>query len=241
MTGVILLNEMQLAMGTIIEAVGRAGGHGLLRSSSAPQLTDDAVVSCLAHADRTADELELLIDVGIYACGMLSAVELIDDLIEAGVAHRGVVVASDVGPDPDVRTGVESGATGGAMLLAGDDARPGFTGFHFTSFPDDANPLECAEEACTEFAGLSGFELEDVDLLVAHGSVPAFPGRLAERLGIGHDRVAALTKSLDRAHTAAPALAIEPFVRGDELSDGNVLFVSVGAGNSVAAATYQHR
>lgn len=139
MTGVILLNEKQLAMGTIIEAVGRAGGHRPLRSSSAPQLADDAVVSCLAHADRTADELE------------------------------------------------------------------------------------------------------DVDLLVAHGSVPAFPGRLAERLGIGHDRVAAVTKSLDRAHTAAPALAIEPFVRGDELSDGNVLFVSVGAGNSVAAATYQHR
>jgi hypothetical protein len=63
----------------------------------------------------------------------------------------------------------------------------------------------------------------------------------AERLGIGHDRVASLTKSLVRAHTAAPALAIEPFVRGDELSDGNVLIVSVGAGISVAAATYQHR
>ncbi len=83
----------------------------------------------------------------------------------------------------------------------------------------------------------------DEDLLVRPqdaGVSAASRSRLAERLGIGHDRVASLAKSLDRAHAAAPAPAIEPFVRGDELFDGNVLIVSVGAGISVAAATYQH-
>jgi 3-oxoacyl-[acyl-carrier-protein] synthase III len=70
--------------------------------------------------------------------------------------------------------------------------------------------LECAEQTCAGFAGQAGFEPEAVDLLVAHASVPGFADRLAARLGIPHERVASLSKSLGRAHTAAPALAIEP-------------------------------
>lgn len=101
--------------------------------------------------------------------------------------------------------------------------------------------LECAEQTCAGFAGQAGFEPEAVDLLVAHASVPGFADRLAARLGIPHERVASLSKSLGRAHTAAPALAIEPLYRNHKLSDGPVLFVSVGAGISVAAAIYHHR
>jgi 3-oxoacyl-[acyl-carrier-protein] synthase III len=53
-------------MGTVIEASATAVAHGLLRRPSALQLADVAARSCLERAGRTADEVGLLVNAGVY-------------------------------------------------------------------------------------------------------------------------------------------------------------------------------
>jgi 3-oxoacyl-[acyl-carrier-protein] synthase III len=81
-----------------------------------------------------------------------------------------------------------------------------------------------------------GLELGEVDTLVATASVPGFADGLATRLGVASERVAALADELAGAHTAAPAAALESV----ELAmGGTTLFVSAGAGITVAVALYR--
>ena len=95
---------------------------------------------------------------------------------------------------------------------------------------------ECAESTTRELAAASALGLGDVGLLVATASVPGFDGELAKRLGIPAGRVASLPGSLARAHTAAPAVALEP---ADLAAAGTTMFVSAGAGITVVAALYR--
>jgi hypothetical protein len=76
----------------------------------------------------------------------------------------------------------------------------------------------------------------EVDLLVATASVPGFADGLAGRLGVSVERVASPADGLAGAHTAAPAVALET-VRLDAAS--TALFVSAGAGITVAVALYR--
>jgi 3-oxoacyl-[acyl-carrier-protein] synthase III len=95
---------------------------------------------------------------------------------------------------------------------------------------------ECAESTVRELAAASVLDLGDVGLLVATASVPGFAGALAERLGIAAGRVAPLPDGLAGAHTAAPAVALEP---ADLAAAGTTVFVSAGAGITVVAALYR--
>jgi 3-oxoacyl-[acyl-carrier-protein] synthase-3 len=97
--------------------------------------------------------------------------------------------------------------------------------------------LECAEATVRELADAQALELGEIDLLVATASVPGFADRLATRLGLSTARIASAPDSgLDRAHTAAPAVALESGALG---AAKTALFVSAGAGITVAAALYR--
>ena len=95
---------------------------------------------------------------------------------------------------------------------------------------------ECAESTTRELAAASAVDLGDVELLVATASVPCFAGALAKRLGISAGRVASLPGSLAGAHTAAPAVALEP---AELAAARTTMFVSAGAGITVVAALYR--
>jgi 3-oxoacyl-[acyl-carrier-protein] synthase III len=95
---------------------------------------------------------------------------------------------------------------------------------------------QCAESVTRELAAASALDLGDVGLLVATASVPGFGGALAKRLGIPAGRVASLPGSLAGVHTAAPAVALEA---ADLAAAGTTVFVSAGAGITVAAALYR--
>lgn len=102
------------------------------------------------------------------------------------------------------------------------------------SYP--ARALECAESTVREFAVAQALDLSEVDLLVANASAPEFAEGLAGRLGLSTTRVASGDDGLACVHTAAPALALE----SAHLEPGRTaLFVSAGAGISVAVALYQ--
>jgi hypothetical protein len=148
--------------------------------------------------------------------------------------------------------------------LRTDDARPGFGGFRFATFPEYAHlftsaidwrvddgggrnvlaveiaadypsrALDCAEVTARELVAAHGMDLGEVGALVAGASTPGFARALAERLGIS--RTATTPDELSRAHTADLAAALESVALAGA---GTVLLVSVGAGITVAAALYQ--
>lgn len=300
-------------MGTVIEAsaTATAAAHRRTLSPGALELADAAARTCLDRADRSAEELDLLINAGVFhdkilsepafasliqediganlghpagaghgtfsfdvyngACGLLTGISLIDGMLSSGTVKLGMVVASDMDPEPGVSEGFSFPGVGGAVLLSANDSRPGFTAFRFATFPELAGcfhswvdwrdspadaregsgrnvltveiadsyltqALECAEPIVREMTAAERLELDHVDLLVATASVPDFAGGLAARLGISADRVASLPVEIASAHTAAPAAALEAVALADA---GTTLFVSVGAGITVAAAVYR--
>ena len=167
-------------MGTIIEATATATADGT-SPAGALKLADAAARSCLERANRTAEEVDLLINAGVYldkgisepaiasliqediganpeqqagagqgtfsfdvrngACGLLTGIHLVDGMLASGTVELGIVVASDVDPEPGVSEGFAFPAVGGAVLLSADDSRPGFTAFRFATFPESAELL----------------------------------------------------------------------------------------------------
>ena len=163
-------------MGTIIEATATATAD---RPPGALKLADAAARSCLERANRSADEVDLLINAGVYedksisepaiasliqediganpaqqngvgqgtfsfdvrngACGLLTGIHLVDGMLASGTVELGMVVASDMDPDPGVSEGFVFPAVGGAILLRADDSRPGFSSFEFETFPEFAD------------------------------------------------------------------------------------------------------
>lgn len=298
-------------MGTIIEASAVATAHHRPFAPGALKLADTAARSCLERAGRGGDELDLLINAGVYhdkllqepafasliqediganpdhppgaghgtfsfdisngACGLLTGIHLVDGLLASGTVELGMVVASDVDPEPGVSEGFGFPAIGGAILLSADDSRAGFTAFRFATFPEfadlfgsyvewhedarrglahrgrniltveiaesyTARALECAESTVRDLAAAQALDLGEVDVLLATGSGPGFAEGLARRLGVSAERVAAPSDGLADAHTAAPAVALES---GRLAGARNALFVSTGAGITVAAALYR--
>jgi 3-oxoacyl-[acyl-carrier-protein] synthase-3 len=96
--------------------------------------------------------------------------------------------------------------------------------------------LECAESTTRELAAAQGLDFGEVDLLVATASVAGFADGLAMRLGVSAERVASPPDGLAGAHTAAPAMALES---ARLAAARTALFVSAGAGITVAVALYR--
>ena len=162
-------------MGTIIEATATAEGGVVW---GALGLADAAARLCLQRAKRTVEEVDLLINAGVYndkgisepavasliqediganpeqqpgagqgtfsfdvrngGCGMLSGIQLVDGMLASGTVKLGMVVASDIDPEPGVSEGFGFPAVGGAVLLSADDSRAGFTAFRCVTFPEFA-------------------------------------------------------------------------------------------------------
>ena len=78
-------------------------------------------------------------DVRNGACGLLTGIHLVDGMLASGTVELGMVVASDMDPEPGVSEGFVFPAVGGAILLSADDSRPGFSSFEFETFPEFAD------------------------------------------------------------------------------------------------------
>ena len=165
-------------MGTIIKASAIATAQHRPFAPGALKLADAAARLCLERADRDPEDIDLLINAGVYhdrvvnepafasliqediganpdhppggghgtfsfdvsngACGLLTGIHLVDGLLASGTAELGMVVASDMDPEPGVSRGFGFPSVGGAVLLSKDDSRAGFTAFQFATFPEFA-------------------------------------------------------------------------------------------------------
>jgi 3-oxoacyl-[acyl-carrier-protein] synthase III len=84
-------------MGTIIEASATASANGRPRGPGALKLADAAARSCLERANRTAEELDLLINAGLYEDKSIS---------EPAIAS---MIQEDIGANPEQRAGAGQG------------------------------------------------------------------------------------------------------------------------------------
>jgi 3-oxoacyl-[acyl-carrier-protein] synthase-3 len=295
-------------MGTVIDATAIATADCRSGPPSAVELADAAARACLERAERSPDDLQLLINAGVYldknisepaiaaliqediganpeiqpgggqgtlsfdvrngACGLLTGMYLADGLLASGTIQCAMVVGADADPEPGVSEGFALPASGGAVLLARDDTVPGLAAFNFKTFPELAQrfqssitwheypsggqgrnslaleisdryreeALDCAVTTVRELAAEQRLDLGEVDLLVATASAPGFAAALAAKVGIGGARVALLPDGLARAHTAAPAIALET---AQLAASRTALLVSVAAGITVVAALYR--
>ena len=295
-------------MGTTIEATAFATADDRAGSPGAVELADAAARACLRRADCGPDDVQLLINAGVYldrnisepaiaaliqediganpeirpggdqgtlsfdvrngACGLLTGLSLADGLLASGTIQRAMVVGADADPEPGISDGFGFPATGGAVLVGIDDAATGLEAFKFKTFPEFAqdfqssidwhehpgddrgqntltveiddryreDALRCAETTVRELAAEQRLDLAEVELLIATASVPGFAGALARRAGLRRARVASMPDDLARAHTAAPAIALET---AQLAASRTALLVSAAAGITVVAALYR--
>lgn len=115
------------------------------------------------------------------------------------------------------------------------------------------NVLEMIEapelaEACVEHAadvtsallGEADLRASDVDLLITSQCPLRFPERLARRLGVPLTHLPQVAPELGTLHTAGPIAALEAAIEGGRFAAAaTTLFVTVGAGITVAAALYR--
>lgn len=205
-------------------------------------------------------------DLANGGCGVITAAELIAGLLGNGSSKLGMIVAGDSDPSPRTSRNFPFAPAGGAMLLAAGER--GFARFLTRTFPRHASMFEAAlrwdpragilhrgrnvveikaapelVEACLDSAESVARELVDgteIDLLVTSQYPPNFGSRLAHRLGLAPERVPKVPAELASAHTAGPLAALEAAIRSGRLAGArDVLFVTVGAGLTVAAALYR--
>jgi len=112
-----------------------------------------------------------------------------------------------------------------------------------TIHEDPKFPLRCVEHATTvvsRFLDAARLAPGDVDLLIASQHPPAFGADLARAVRIPLERVPVVQGGLAGAHTAGPIAALEAAMASGRFAAAKrVLFVSAGAGITIAAALYR--
>lgn len=106
--------------------------------------------------------------------------------------------------------------------------------------PDFARQcVERGAEVSRAFLDAIGVRADEVDVLVASQYPARFADDLARALGIGDDRVPRVRRELEGAHTAGPLAALEAGIESGAFERARkILFVTAGAGLTIAAALY---
>jgi 3-oxoacyl-[acyl-carrier-protein] synthase-3 len=291
-------------MGTVIDRVDLV--HPRWRDRhSALHLAVTAANDCLRGAGCGPDELDLVVNAGIYrdrnlgepalaaliqddiganpedphagahgtfsfdiangACGVLTALQIVDGFLRTRSIHRALVVASDADPGRGMSENFPFTPAGAALLcrwtdddcglsrvswVNANDATDGTEIFSATvGFADSRNVLrfnqsavmeeqfaEAAAQAARACLDAQSAMLEDIDLIVAAPARPGYRAALCQLLGVPLKKICIADDY--RMHTAGLAAALEPEI--EKLPAGaQVLLVVAGAGVTAGAALYR--
>jgi 3-oxoacyl-[acyl-carrier-protein] synthase-3 len=75
-------------------------------------------------------------DVANGICGVINAIQVVSGFLRSGAIRLGLIVTSDVDPNPRGPMSAPFRAAGGALLLGWDDNIAGFSQFHAETFPE---------------------------------------------------------------------------------------------------------
>jgi 3-oxoacyl-[acyl-carrier-protein] synthase III len=289
-------------MGTVIDRVDVVHPR-VLNRHSALHLAVTAAKDCLQGAGCDPDELDLVVNAGIYrdrnlgepalaaliqddiganpedphagahgtfsfdiangACGVLTALQIVDGFLRTHSIQRALVVASDADPGHGMSEHFPFSPAGAALLCRWTDDDYGLSrvswvntngedsevftatvGFkdarnvlRFTQSPEmDQRYAAAAARATRACLDAQSVRLEDIHLIVAAPARPGYRAALSGLLGVPVENVCIAEDH--RMHTAALAAAFEP--EADNLPAGaRVLFVAAGAGVTAGAALYR--
>lgn len=290
-------------MGTVIDRIELA--HPRWRDRhSALHLAVTAAKGCLHRAGCDPDELDLVVNAGIYrdrnlgepalaaliqhdiganpedphagahgtfsfdiangACGVLTALQIVDGFLRAHSIRRALIVVSDADPGHKMSEHFPFSAAGAALLcrwtdddcglspvswVNADGAAGGTEAFAATvGFEDARNVLRFGQSAMMDdrFAAAAAeatracldaqrMRLADIDLIVAAPPHPEYRAALSALLGVPTEKICVADDQ--RIHTAALAAAFQR--EAESLPDrARILFVAAGAGITAGAALY---
>src|ERR1700751_1385219 len=263
-------------MGTVIDRVDLAHSRWLNRHS-ALHLAVTAAKDCLRGSGCDPDELDLVVNAGIYrdrnlgepalaaliqddiganpedphvgahgtfsfdiangACGVLTALQIVDGFLRTHSIHRALVVASDADPGHGMSEHFPFSAAGAALLCRWTDDDYGLSRVSWVNandvsdddetfsatvgFADARNVLRFSQSAAMDerFAAAAALaarvcldaqsaRLADIDLIIAAPARPGYRAALSNLLGISVEKICVADDH--RMHTAALAAAFEP-------------------------------
>lgn len=289
-------------MGMLIDRV-TVVERGWRNRHSALRLAVKSAEECLREAGRTADEVDLLINAGIYrdrnlaepalaaliqqdiganpeephenahgtfsfdvsngACGILTALQIVDGFLNSRAIDCALVVASDADPGHRQSEDFPFTPTGASLLCSRATDERGLGRTYWKNLPDhsdafsatvgrqnghrnmlrfqeasavDALYAEAAALAVSQCLHESHLTIDDVDAIAAAPARPGFHAALAEQLGVDGE---AITVGDDAGmHTAALASAFDRAAKSVG-ETGLMLIVGAGAGITAGAALYR--
>jgi 3-oxoacyl-[acyl-carrier-protein] synthase-3 len=197
-------------------------------------------------------------DVANGACGVLTALQIVDGFLRSHTIDCALIVASDADPGQGMSEHFPFSPVGAALLCGWSDDDYGLGDVHWASahgngdfratvgLEDTRNVLRFHESAGLDrqFATVAAQAaraclqengIEDVEAIVAAPARPGYCGALADQLGVPVERITVADD--DTMHTAALAAG---FGRAADLPTGaRVLLVAAGAGITAGAALYR--
>ena len=203
-------------------------------------------------------------DISNGACGVLTALQVIDGFLRAGTIHRALVVASDADPGHGLSENFPFTAAGGALLCGWRDDEFGLGPFRWANFPDggessragvglhhgrnllrfhrsasmDKQFGEAAVKAVRDCMDTAVVPLSAVDVIVAAPARRGFVAALAAGLGVPADRIVAAQD--EHIHTAALVAALRDASATGRMGPGSTaLLVAAGSGVTAGAALYR--
>lgn len=292
-------------MGTIIDRVAVARPRWWRDRHSALHLAVAAGKDCLQRAGRDPDELDLVVNAGIYrdrnlgepalaaliqddiganpedphigthgtfsfdiangACGVLTALQIVDGFLRSRAVQLALIVASDADPGHGMSERFPYSAAGAALLCQWTDENYGLSPISWSpadepteddqsltatvGFADSRNVLRfdqsddmdvrfavAAASAVYKCLEAQSVRLADVDVIVAAPPRPGYHTLLSDKLGVPVDKI--ILADDQHMHTAALATA---FGRQAETLPvcTRILFVVAGAGGTGGAALYR--
>lgn len=202
-------------------------------------------------------------DVANGACGVLTALQIVDGFLRTGSVQRALVVTSDADPGHGMSENFLFSATGAALLCGWTDADYGLSDVSWANAGDTTDDVETSSatvgfddgrnvlrfrqspDADDRFAAVAaeaarsclerqGVQLAEVDLIIAAPARPRYREALRTLLGLPAEKVCVADDH--RVHTAALAAA---FGQQSLRPGSQILFVAAGAGVVAGAALYR--
>jgi 3-oxoacyl-[acyl-carrier-protein] synthase-3 len=291
-------------MGTVIDRVEITQSRWRDRHS-ALHLAVTAAKDCLTRAGCDPDELDLVVNAGIYrdrnlgepalaaliqddiganpedphpdahgtfsfdiangACGILTALQIVDGFLRTHSIHRALIVASDADPGHGMSEHFPFSAAGAALLCRWSNDEYGLSRVSWVNMNDEPDETEifsatvgfadrrnvlrfnqsaaldeqfavAAAQASRACLDEHSVGLPDIDMIVAAPARPGYRTALSNLLGVPAEKICVADDQ--RMHTAALGAAFEREVATLPVG-ARVLFVAAGAGVTAGAALYR--